>query len=603
MVRAMQPLGDERAKGASALNVLALALSMALVGAAPVVAQAGDGAQGGAVAADESGQSELGPGDGEAPPLVEAIDAEDADPDLADAEEAAEDGPEGETLDEDAAEEAEDTEEVEEEAEEVDEDLARDARWKPRVGIHGEYRLRFHVMNDLPLHTEERTGFPDRLGQNYWATQWLRLTGELRFGDAFRIVGQIDVADGVVFGEDTQGVTAAEIAREDSSAFARSGFDPRWLYLDWTTPAGVVRAGLQPSHWGLGLLANDGTKEPPFGDYRYGNSNLRLLFATRPFGQGVPFTLALAGDLVYQDPLAELSDGERALQGVIAAFAGDPEDDVIGAYFVRRSQQHDAGESSTQSETLDVWVLDLFAKATFTEPSGGEMVLAFEGVHIRGDTTFTRTVDRERDDVRQWLWAAQAGRRTDVFDAFLEAGFTSGDSNTEDGVQRRATMHPDHRIGLILFPEVIAWNTARAATLAGADALVGRPSPGSDLLPTNGGVSGATYLFNWYTVRPTKWLDLKAGWIWARATSDIVDPYRQRSQSRSVSYLGGDSGNRDLGLELDASVMFHFDLKNDIRVQIGLEGGVFFPGHAFDDATGNGMDTLGLGRIRAAFMF
>ncbi len=70
-----------------------------------------------------------------------------------------------------------------------------------------------------------------------------------------------------------------------------------------------------------------------------------------------------------------------------------------------------------------------------------------------------------------------------------------------------------------------------------------------------------------------------------------------------MSYLGGDSSNRDLGLELDASVMFHFDLKNDIRVQIGLEGGVFFPGHAFDDATGRGMDPLGLGRIRAAFMF
>ncbi len=255
-------------------------------------------------------------------------------------------------------------------------------------------------------------------------------------------------------------------------------------------------------------------------------------------------------------------------------------------------------------DTLNVWAMDLFARTQFTDPTGnGEIILAFEGVHIRGDTTYTRTVDRPTFDISQWMFAFQAGRTSDLFDVFLEAGYTSGDSNTEDSVQRRATMHPDHRIGLILFPEVMAWNTARSSSLAQSDELVGRPPPGSDLLPSNGGVSGAAYLFNWWTLRPTSFLDINAGVIWARATADVVDAYRQRSQSRSVNYRGGAPGNRGLGLELDASVMLHADLPFGMGVKGGIEGGVLFPGDAFDDQTGMGMDTMWLVRARAAFLF
>ena len=487
-----------------------------------------------------------------------------------------------------------------------DEDEDDDSPYAPSFELHGEYQFRFHAMSDLGLQTQPRTGFPDELGQNYWATNWLRLTPTLKFGDTFSIVGQMDFFDGVLFGDETVGVTAADRPRDGTTAIESDGFDPRWLYAQWLSPIGMFRAGLQPSHWGLGLLANDGTREPAFGDYRYGNSNVRLFYGTRPFGRDVPLNLVIAGDLVYKDPIANIRDGDRALQAILALLYGD-ESRGIGAYVVYRTQRTPVNNGvpvgEQIDEELDVWVMDLFARWEWEEPSGGSIFAAFEGLHIRGDTTITRTADNPRQDVRQFMWAAQVGREGDMVDVMLEAGYTSGDSNTEDDVQRRATMHPDHRIGLIMFPEALAWSSARSATLARSELLTGRPSPGSDVLPTDGGVSGATYLFNWASIRPIEQLELRLGWIWARATSDVVDPYRQRAESRSVAWRGGPSSNRDLGVEVDASVLGYFELPHEIVLGVGLEGGVYVPGRAFDLASGERMNTMGMFRVRAGLEF
>lgn len=471
--------------------------------------------------------------------------------------------------------------------------------------LSGEYRFRFHAMTDIALQTQERAGYPDELGQNVFGTQWLRLTPRLA-GRGVELVGQIDLFDGLVFGDRTRGVDTAELPRDEHDAFRAGGVDPRWLYVSWRSPVGLVRAGLQPSHWGLGLLANDGDHEVPFGDYRYGNRNIRVLFATRPFGADVPFNVILAGDLVYADPIARLREDQRAWQAVMAALYGD-EDRGVGAYVVYRHQTSDAlggGPIPAQiEERLKVWIVDFFARWDFAEPSGGKLFAGFEGAYFHGTANLARTTENPNQDVRQGLFALQVGREGETVDAVLEGGWSSGDANPDDDVQRRATMHPDHRIGLILFPELLAWSSARASNLARSDDLVGRPSPGSDLLPTDGGVSGAAYLFNHYTVRPVEWLDLRAGWVWGRATTDVVDPYRARAESRQVGWRGGDRRNRDLGIEVDASVVAHLSLPRELDLELGIEGGVAVPGRAFDDADGGRMNTVGLLRLRAGLAF
>jgi hypothetical protein len=494
-------------------------------------------------------------------------------------------------------------------AEETAADATADAptlyRERGPFALSGEYRFRFHAMTDLALQTQERAGYPDELGQNVFGTQWLRLTPRLA-GRGVELVGQIDLFDGLVFGDRTRGVDTAELPRDEHDAFRAGGVDPRWLYVSWRSPVGLVRAGLQPSHWGLGLLANDGDHEVPFGDYRYGNRNIRLLFATRPFGADVPFNVILAGDLVYADPIARLREDQRAWQAVMAALYGD-EDRGVGAYVVYRHQTSDAlggGPIPAQiEERLKVWIVDFFARWDFAEPSGGKLFAGFEGIYFHGTANLARTTENPNQDVRQGLFAMQVGREGETVDAVLEGGWSSGDANPDDGVQRRASMHPDHRIGLILFPELLAWSSARAANLARSDELVGRPSPGSDLLPTDGGVSGAAYLFNHYTIRPVEWLDVRAGWVWGRATTDVVDPYRARAESRQVGWRGGDRRNRDLGIEVDASVVAHLTLPRELDLELGLEGGVAVPGRAFDDANGGRMNTVGLLRLRAGLAF
>jgi hypothetical protein len=103
--------------------------------------------------------------------------------------------------------------------------------------------------------------------------------------------------------------------------------------------------------------------------------------------------------------------------------------------------------------------------------------------------------------------------------------------------------------------------------------------------------------------RPNEWLDLRIGGVLGWATSDVVDPYRQRAESRSVNYRGGDPTRRDYGAEVDAAVRVHFPLSDLVRMDLGLEGGILFPGAAFNDESGQRMGEVGMARARFGLTF
>lgn len=468
--------------------------------------------------------------------------------------------------------------------------------------ITGELQLRATGLDDIPLPllagTRGDLGAHE-LDQNYLLESWLRVRAELGIRTKLKLVGQLDLVEGLVAGDLTRGVSAAERPRDDYDAFP--GVRPRWLFLEWQSPIGLVRAGQMGSHWGLGILANDGEHTPVFGDYHGGDIVERLAFATKPFGRDTGFVVALAGDLVYSDVTADLRDDDRAWQGVLAAYYERPAPEGaaptyplrrLGFYGVYRDQVNEL------DDYLRVFVMDAFASWHWPDPTGGRLFAAIEAVAVVGKTTITRTVNDVEQDVEQLMLSAQIGRHHDNLDIVLEAGYASGDSNNEDATQRRATFDHNHRVGLVLFPEVLAWQTARAATLASAPELFGRPARGSELVPTNGGVSGAMYLFPHVIWRPRTWIELRGGALLARASADIVNPFTQRAESRSVNYRGGDSTRRDLGLELDGSVILKTELHQGVTLSGGLEAGILFPGRGFEDAMGVGMDEVGLARLR-----
>jgi hypothetical protein len=376
----------------------------------------------------------------------------------------------------------------------------------------------------------------------------------------------------------------------------------------------VLRVGQMGFSWGLGIVANDGDTPPPFGDYRYGDLVRRVLFATRPFGPDSTFNLAVAADWVAWDLLADFDRpcprqglsggtglggcGDLAFQGLVAAFYEEG-DNRFGGYAAYRHQTNYVGDE------LGVFAIDLFGRYVTPEPSGGDFFLAAEAAVFLGTTSITRTADRPSADVQQFLAAVQVGRTETHLDVIIEGGYATGDSNTEDGYERRATMDPDHRVGLVLFPEVLGAMTARAAFLAQDPMAVGRPSRGSELLPTNGGVSGAFYFFPYLTWRPLDWIDVRLGGVLAFASTDVVDPYVQRLESRAVNYRGGSPSQRDLGFEVDAAFLMHGEISAETHVELngGIEGGLLIPGRAFDDAMGRPMGEVGLVRARLGITY
>lgn len=481
--------------------------------------------------------------------------------------------------------------------------------------VHGEYQLRLSAMSDLPL--MPTTSDPAAsLGQTWQLYQWLRITPRFQIGESFDVVGQIDIPRGMIAGETTHAVHPAEEPFDERSGFQVA---PRWLYLEKRASYGLWRIGQQGSYWGMGLVANDGDHPSLFGDYRGGDIVERILFATRPLGKDSPFIVALAGDLVFRDEQAKLADGDRAFQGVLS-MAYDDGDNLLGVYGVYRHQTRDReaiSELTPFDEKLKVVVLDIAGKFSTEIPGTRAYAFGqFEAAAIMGTTSVLRTTDQTRhgevEKVRSYGGAARLGAvqvsgqgedRYGSFVASLEWGYASGDANSNDGTTRRFTFDPNHKVGLLLFDHVLAWKTARAAAAAGDPGLVARAMPGTQLLPSNGGIFGATYLYPTFVYRPHRALDTKLGVVIAQSTSDLVDPYHLNALGKARNYDGGDAKRHDLGLELDAGFEWRLAMGYGLTLQLGAEGGLLFPGHAFDDANGAKMQNQWIGVGRAGLQY
>lgn len=486
-------------------------------------------------------------------------------------------------------------------------------KWTPpdremmRAQIHGEYQLRYQRQTDVPLTAPDADPGASSLGQTNAVWHWLRITPRFDFRDKIALIGQIDVPYGFFLGETTRWVDQARDPLNERNPLRVA---PRWLYVEALTPYGQWKIGQQGSHWGMGLLANDGNHPSLFGDYRNGAIVERIFFATKPMGRSGPLTVAIAGDLVFRDKQADLADGDKAFQGVLAAVLGS-ELNQVGVYGVLRRQHRDKevfDAFTPYTENLNVGVADVYGR--FAAPVPGMNGYAFgelEAAAIAGSTSSIRTQESsergEDEKVRSAGGAARLGvvhvatdgpERWGDWSLGVEYGYASGDADPNDGIQRRFNFEQNHKVGLVLFDQVLAWSTARAATLASDPSLVARSSPGLEMYPSDGAVFGATYLYPTVVVRPKRWLDLKGAVLIAQTTSDVVDPYRYGVLGQLAGWRGGDPRRHDLGVETDLGAEARVDLRYDMTLQVGVQGGVLFPGHALDDEAGNGMPAQGV---------
>lgn len=431
---------------------------------------------------------------------------------------------------------------------------AADAR--VRWSTPGSYRLRVEALPDIPLAADTTSE------QNLRGRHRLRLDPTVEMGPVVLRL-QIDVLTGQIFG-DPQPIGAAFVERRagdpEDPLDGWETVEPRMIWAEYTADWGGVVVGQLGAAWGMGLLDSPGYDDPAeevrgverFGDRWFGDLVDRVEVRVRPLA---PFTLRPAGDLVlavgvdhvYQDDQASFLDDDTAIRAFGKLYY--PGELVFaGAYVVYRDQR-DAEGGALSAVTTDVflrWDVPLYRLAA-------DLRVQAEALVQVGET--------DRGGVAQDILAAGGAVRAELqwrcpeIAVGGEAGYASGDGDAGDGVRHDLALDPDHRVGLILFSDVLRFRRLAALDAAGGGAPDARSSP------PNGAVTDALYVFPGVTWRPTDWRLTLAGL--AAWTADTEDLY---------------------GLELDGSAHYDWQPVPAFRLSAGVQGGVLFPGPALAPA-------------------
>lgn len=400
------------------------------------------------------------------------------------------------------------------------------------------------------------------------------------------IITEVDFLDGTIIAGDGRRVLEnADRARIEQDAFSADNIHVGEAYLAFGGPFFGIRIGRQLSHWGLGMLANNGHEVQGDFGYRSGGDVVeRLLISIKPLQfatrekWGQSFSINLAGDYVASDVFADRHDGDRAWQGLVSLhWHGDLGE--AGAYYVYRWQKNDLDDQTR------VHIVDVFLNLTM---KAGDLALGIAGewAGVYGRTEMPRNAAYPGGvDIRTSALVAKASLKHKWFNVVFEVGRAGGDQDAFDGTHHSFTMNPNHRVGLLLFPEVSKATTAVTAFNMADPKYAGAPARGFNVVPTNGGVSNAIYAFPRITgVFPH--LELSAGFLVARAEVPLVDPYQAALAGGGAIGPRGGQASRDLGYEVDIAARTMWDLGGWVHLLAAVEYAYWRPGTAFSDVTG-----------------
>lgn len=425
----------------------------------------------------------------------------------------------------------------------------------------------------------------------------LRVNPEIRLKN-FGLAAEADTATGAILGTPSSALVGDRVSYP-----AMSALDLRKLYLEYRWQTGGFRVGLQTQSWGLGLLANDGAKDPEAGDFgqqQFGNTTYRALLAFRPLarfgGAFQAFETALAADLINRDNFGEFARGDRAFQGVLALRFIKDSENTFGVYGVYRNQRNidvrDGGKAT------DVVVIDAAGKWEFLKRRSRVLKVGFEALTIQGTTTQARNENAALLRVQQFGAAAKVSYRVHRLTLLADWGFASGDQNPADDLVQNLRFDRDFKVGLVLFDQVMAYQSARAGVRASDPNLLGMAPEGADLLGTAGSISGVWYLFPRIKYGLYDWLDIYGGPLFAFGTARLADPFNTRlGGGTAVNPVGGRPGLY-LGTEIDLGIQARYRPIPELLITATGEGGMFLPGDAYTLPGGLPMGVVGFGRVR-----
>jgi len=486
------------------------------------------------------------------------------------------------------------------------------------IALHlsGQYRIDYSQKSELPLSTYKIATYRPSLGQSYLLEHRLRITPRVSVRRWLTVISQFDLPHGMVMGRGTHDVEQDPEPFDTARPFRFTG---RWFYAIVDAGRGRLMIGQLPVRWGVGLIAGDGDQPQTFGELRGGTIVDRIGYVGRPLGRKSPFELQLATDLVASDRAIRLSKGDLAARGTLAVSYVMDSWRRTGVMIRAEHWQPALPRFQGSGVTLRERTLTFDWTGRAYLPISGKKTYIFaesEAAAQVGVTDFNQRVGADgtalSSRVRRTALVARIGavqtegqgqHRFGRLGADIEWGWASNDADPTDDTDSRFVTHPNRRVGLILFDQVLRWKTARAATALQDPSWARRPSAIGVGLPTEGGIAGATYVCSTFLVRPHQDLDLRAGFLVADAVGDWVDPAGVTLLGRYGNFDGGNPTWRDLGVEFDGSVEYRHLWSETIATSVGIEAGAALPGRAFADQSGNKLPTQALARGRFGIYF
>jgi len=448
----------------------------------------------------------------------------------------------------------------------------------------GEYRFQGTALSDFDVDAEGHS-----MGQSAWADQRLRAGFHLTYR-RLRVGTEWDLFTGQLFG-DTWDVPCEldERRRHVNSVVGDGSFLPREAALSLSWPHVQMQVGLTTSHWGLGMMANDGAHDPMFGRADFGDRVVRVRITGKPLYNdarapgGKYLMVTAAFDWVVSDDMARFSQQQLAFQGIASLLYADPQARQLGIYMVFRSQK----EQDTGRETR-AFALDGFGQLPLALGSTGWGLRgAAEGALIVGMTDRAPTYNRPGGT--GVVSGGAAGVITvhepnERLQFHLRGGVASGDPEPDDGVTRDFTFDRDFDVGMVLFDQLMGGVEGATHALL-TDPTRSPPPDGVDAVVTEGAFRRAIFAQPVVQATPWPWLDVRLGVLMATGSVDVAQPYYSfRAGGVPRNHADMEPQGRYLGTEFDWAVRIGGAIKPKLesspRAAFILQGGHLRTGSA-----------------------
>ncbi|MEE2757847.1 MAG: hypothetical protein VYA30_14415 [Myxococcota bacterium] len=353
----------------------------------------------------------------------------------------------------------------------------------------------------------------------------------------------------------------------------------------------AIGGGINTSHWGLGLLANDGAHgwqhdNAYFTDPRSGDRVLRGYLLIGPLTD-FKIAASIAYDSVIDDDI--LLEDDEAHQ-IIGALLLNPQGDrTAGIYVAHRTQENYTGEKTV------ITAIDAYGKWTQDIGNGLDFVAEMEAATIIGTTGLGASPEFEEHKVIQFGLASRVSLNGSKWGVVTDLAFASGDQNTDDEQINNFKADRNFEMGQLIFRTALTAISARAPITAANPELVGRPNADLDRIPTQGTVTNTLAIFPRVRWTPMGSLTLYGGPLFAFSSVPLLDPLNTKTGGGTPFNAYDAQAGRYLGTELNGGIRYTPEYAG-VGFLLGLEIAYFTPGSAFEDVDGKRPDPISGGR-------